>query len=204
MIHYTSPYSDQLSIQGSPMYVAPASALPPPDMDIFKLIQLGPHCTGTLRRHVQTCSLWRTHLASYWNAFLFYLTLMYDKFESLWLPNLITVCNEVAKVMFLHLSVILFTAGCYPSMHCRWYHSIACSRYPGGGLLQRGACSRGGACSWGGACSGGSVLGVPAPGGMETPVQADGYCCGRYACYWNAFLLAYFDEVDEPTDLFSN
>ena len=37
------------------------------------------------------------------------------------------------KVIFLHLSVILFTGGCYPSMHCRWYPSMHCSR-SGGGL----------------------------------------------------------------------
>ena len=66
---------------------------------------------------------------------------------------------------------------------------------------------QGGACSWGvpapgglpalgeGACSGG----VPAPRGkvpalgvvvlvVETPLPADGYCCGRYVSYWNAFL----------------
>ena len=37
--------------------------------------------------------------------------------------------NEVvAKVMFLLMSVIL----CYPSMHCRWYPSMPCSRSPGG------------------------------------------------------------------------
>ena len=45
-----------------------------------------------------------------------------------------TVRNEVAKVMFLHMSVILFT------------------RY--------------------------------------SPRSRDGYCCGRYASYWNAFLLS--------------
>ena len=36
---------------------------------------------------------------------------------------------------------------CYPSMHCRWYHSMPCSRSPGGGLLLgggSGAWSRGG------------------------------------------------------------
>ena len=40
----------------------------------------------------------------------------------------------------------------------------------GGGVPAPG----GGACSWGGV-----------PGG-DPP---DGYCCGRYAFYWNAFLL---------------
>ena len=64
---------------------------------------------------------------------------------------------------------VVTEGGCYPSMHCRWYPSMPCSR--------RGACS----------CSGGA----PAPGGVETPPppKADGYCCGRYASYWNAFLF---------------
>ena len=34
---------------------------------------------------------------------------------------------------------------------------------------------------------GGSGWGVPAPGGVETP--QDGYCCGWYTSYWNAFLF---------------
>ena len=29
----------------------------------------------------------------------------------------------------------------------------------------------------------------PLPGGADTPTGADGYCCGRYASYWNAFLF---------------
>ena len=53
------------------------------------------------------------------------------------------------------------------------------------------------------ACVKNSVhMGVPAPGGLlpggaclggclvETP--QDGYCCGRYASYWNAFLFSMF------------
>ena len=32
--------------------------------------------------------------------------------------------------MFLHVSVILFTGGWYPIMHCRWYPSMPC-RFPG-------------------------------------------------------------------------
>ena len=36
--------------------------------------------------------------------------------------------------MFLHVSVILFTGGWYPNMHCRWYPSMPCSRSPGGYL----------------------------------------------------------------------
>ena len=41
------------------------------------------------------------------------------------------------------------------------------------------------------ACVKNSVHGVClVPGGVETP--RDGYCCGRYASYWNAFLFFYF------------
>ena len=43
-----------------------------------------------------------------------------------------------------------------------------------GGLLLRGACS-------GGVCG--------------PPNKADGYCCGRYASYWNAFLLLVSVEI---------
>ena len=38
------------------------------------------------------------------------------------------------KVMFLHVSMILFTGGWYPSIHCRWYPSMPCSRSLGGGI----------------------------------------------------------------------
>ena len=37
--------------------------------------------------------------------------------------------TKFAKVMFLHLSVC---PGGYPSMHCRWYPSMPCSRSGGG------------------------------------------------------------------------
>ena len=64
-----------------------------------------------------------------------------------------------------------------------WSGGVSCSRGsdPGGG----GACSRGGL-----------VRGVPGPGGRGCLVPGgvvspsrDGYCCGRYASSWNAFLL---------------
>ena len=67
--------------------------------------------------------------------------------------------------------------------------------------VSRGVSAQGGFCS-GGAYSGGGVLlrGVPARGGsalggvcsrgVETPQSGQlAYCCGRYASYWNAFLL---------------
>ena len=67
-------------------------------------------------------------------------------------------------------------------------------------FLQVSVCPRGGTCSRGclagGAWSrGGLVPGGSGPGGVlsrgvclvETP--PDGYCCGRHASYWNAFLF---------------
>ena len=38
------------------------------------------------------------------------------------------------------------------------------------------------ALQWGDAC-------CQVGGGVEPPPKADGYCCGWYASYWNAFLL---------------
>ena len=51
---------------------------------------------------------------------------------------------------------------------------------PGGCLLLGGSAS-----SWGGASSRGSAS---SRGGCWRPPR-DGYCCGRYASYWNAFLF---------------
>ena len=58
------------------------------------------------------------------------------------------------------------------------------------GCLLWGVPALGGACSGEGACS----KGVPALGGACSrgcgdPPTNDGYCCGRYASYWNAFLF---------------
>ena len=50
---------------------------------------------------------------------------------------------------------------------------------PGGGSGPSGG-------RWG-ACSGGGV-----PGGAPS----DGYCCGRYASYWNAFLCLRLHQVE--------
>ena len=60
-------------------------------------------------------------------------------------------------------------------------------------IIQRGECLLGGgvmlpgrACSMGwGACCQGEVI---APGGGCGDPPHDGYCCGWYASYWNAFL----------------
>ena len=64
------------------------------------------------------------------------------------------------KVMFLHVSVILFTAG--------------------GSLSRRGLCPVGGLCPGGGGlCPGGSLSRRPPRTVMRR----------RYASYWNAFLF---------------
>ena len=84
----------------------------------------------------------------------------------------------------------------------------ACSRW---GVPALGVWSGGGACSggcllwgvWSGGCrlQVGLVWGVPAPrgvylllggsgpGGCLVDPPSHGYCCGRYASYWNAFLF---------------
>ena len=88
--------------------------------------------------------------------------------------------TKFAKVMFLHLSVSHSVHGgvCFPD-------GVACPRgggcSGGGSLLPGGAWSLGCVCLLlGGVCSLGGCL-------VETPLQ-DGYCCWRYASYWNAFL----------------
>ena len=74
----------------------------------------------------------------------------------------ITVRNEVVKVMFLHLSVILFTGGgLSTSVYAGIPHTLG-SRHP--------------------------LLGAD-PRGPGTPPPAGGYCCGWYTSYWNAFLF---------------
>ena len=45
--------------------------------------------------------------------------------------RIVTVLNEVAKVMFLQVCVCPQGRGWYPSMSCRWYPSMPCSRSPG-------------------------------------------------------------------------
>ena len=79
------------------------------------------------------------------------------------------------KVIFSQVSVILSTGAGGRGMP---------------GLGGGSAPWRRGICSWeGGSAPGGGCL-------VETPW--DGYCCGRYAYYWNAFL---FYIISESTDL---
>ena len=102
--------------------------------------------------------------------------------------------------------------GWYPSMHCRWYPSMPC-RSPGvvsQHALQVSKPTPKGKLSglaWDHTqgvsrpTPGGSP--GPHPGGVSRPTprgypsmhwgrppQADSYCCGWYASYWNAFLFS--------------
>ena len=97
-----------------------------------------------------------------------------------------------------------FSGGWYPSMPCRWYPSMPCSRSPGGspGPHQEG--------SWGVWPGGG--LHTHTRGGLRAHTQGvssppvDGYCRGRYASYWNAFLLRIkvtYKQLDAPSIIFS-
>ena len=108
--------------------------------------------------------------------------------------GLFTGRNEVlAKVIFLHLSVILFTGGgcllqifggvCLLQMFggvCSKLGGV-CSKFSGGCLLQ----------IFGGGCllqiSGGCLLQIF--GGVSAPIFGIRSTFGRYASYWNAFLL---------------
>ena len=99
--------------------------------------------------------------------------------QCLWTRLIFTARNEVGgKVMFLHVCVILFTGGCHPSMHCRWYPSMPYSRgVPG----PRGEVWSGGGL---GVCSGG----VPGPGGVWPSVMV--FCCGLLL--WPSGLVTFW------------
>ena len=72
--------------------------------------------------------------------------------------------RSCGKVMFLHVSVILFTGV-----------GGACMV---GGHVWQGVCMAGGCVAKGG--------GMHGTGGMRG--RRDGHCSGQYASYWNAFL----------------
>ena len=105
-------------------------------------------------------------------------------------PPVITVRNEIAKVMFLHLSVILSTGGVYLSACWDATTPSPQTRHPPRPGPSGPAPPPDQASPWDQ---------VPprtrhSPPGLGTPPGADGYCCGRYASYWNAFLFAYVNK----------
>ena len=90
-------------------------------------------------------------------------------------PYLLPTNKVWGKVIFLHLFVILFTG------RGAWSQE---------GLLRGGA--------WSGGGLGPGV--VSAPRGVRVPGgdPRDGHCCGRYASYWNAFLLTKWVKCNNP------
>ena len=98
----------------------------------------------------------------------------------------LTVRNEVAKVMFLHLSVILSMGGVCLSVCWDTTPLPPGSRhppdqaYPPAPPRNRHPPSN------------------RHPPGSGTPRSRDGYCCGRYASYWNAFLLKGYYYLHVP------
>ena len=81
------------------------------------------------------------------------------------------------------------------------YDSVRGGAWSGGGGLLRGVpgprgylVPEGVPAPVGSHPRGGQLLGegegVPGPGGAWWRPPRDGYCCGRYASYWNAFLLS--------------
>ena len=89
---------------------------------------------------------------------------------------LVTVRNEVAKVMFLHLSVCpqggVCLSACWDTNPPPPGADPPGSRHPLEQTLPPRA----------------DTPQCRHPPGAGTP-PADGYCCGRYASYWNAFLF---------------
>ena len=114
-----------------------------------------------------------------------------------WYPSMHCRCIPAC------LAVGLWGGGWYPSMPCRfpgphprgssmvWPGAVSRSTprgvpRPTQGVSRPtpgGTCSRGRCLLQGVACSRGHLH----RGGVEIP--REGYCCGRYASYWNAFLF---------------
>ena len=80
-----------------------------------------------------------------------------------------------------------------PSMHCRWYPSLPC-RSPGRGGFGIPTCLAGlqAHTQEGGGFQAHTRGRVSQHALRQTPSPVDGYCCGRYASYWNAFLFSLF------------
>ena len=128
--------------------------------------------------------------------------------------NLITVRNEVAKVMFLHLSVILFTGGLLQCM--LGYHppgtdtpleetppwtTPPLDQVPPDQTPPDQAPPRPGTPPGPGASPGPDTPHQTSPQ-KQTHPPADGYCCGRYASYWNAYLFSIGDNCKTFVSIF--
>ena len=109
-------------------------------------------------------------------------------YMSLWVWVCLIYCRPQRSCEgYVFIGVCLSTGGWSAPGGCRGGLLPGC-------LLLGGAWSQSGVCSLGGPGPGGRgclVLGgVGIPACTEAnPPRRDGYCCGRYASYWNAFLL---------------
>ena len=77
----------------------------------------------------------------------------------------------------------IFTARKRSLGQCNMFTPV-CHSGPGGCLIPEGCLILGGVPGPGGGCL------VPANGWWRPPPE--GYCCGRYASYWNAFLFLFY------------
>ena len=110
---------------------------------------------------------------------------MYVGWDRMFLQYFYRPQTKFGKVMFLHLSVSHSVHGgcaCSRGGTCSWGVPALGSLPAPGGCLLRGRVPAPGE----GVCSGGCLL----QGGCLVETPRDGYCCGRYASYWNAFLFS--------------
>ena len=103
------------------------------------------------------------------------------------------VFTTLLRTASLHIPLYLPHRYNYrPQRSCEGYvFTFVCLSTGGVCLVHGGVWFRGGAWSWGGAWSRGVCSrGVVSQHALrQTPPGRDGYCCGQYASYWNAFLL---------------
>ena len=109
----------------------------------------------------------------------------------------ITICNEVAKVMLLHLSVILFTGRDYLGRFPLGPGAPPRIRCPPPGIrytpLSQASTPPGPGTPWD-KVHPPPLQVCPIPPGPGTPPEdqvpppADGYSCGRYPSHWKSFL----------------
>ena len=99
--------------------------------------------------------------------------------------------RSCGKVMFLHLSVILFTGGVSAPVHAGIH--IPLGRHPPGRHPPPAQCMLGYTPPPPAQCILGYTSPCPVHAGIHPLPSAcwdiHGYCCGQYAPYWNAFLF---------------
>ena len=77
-----------------------------------------------------------SHVSSDWQSTLIRLKLIYPRSELCQVPVAVQRSCGQGYVFLLVSVILLMGGGFYPSMHCRWYPSMPCSRSVGGGVSQ--------------------------------------------------------------------